>query len=349
MRERLLLRSGCLLTLGVLLCALVPPGVGYPQHGRPYSKDDIVGLLKGQVSPKRVVVLARQHGINFQITRQVENELRRAGATDALLATLRELAHKPPAPVITRPPAVSPPAETRAGTVKANPRGGLNYVWIPPGTFAMGCSPGDSECGFDERPSHQVTISKGFWLGQTLVTVAAYRRYSGTARKAMPQAPDFNSGWKEQQMPIVNVSWDDAVAFCTWAGGRLPTEAEWEYAARAGSTESRYGPIDDVAWYSSNSVNKTHDVAQKRANAWNLYDMLGNVWEWVNDWYGENYYPVSPERDPQGPESGQSRVLRGGSWGFFPSDVRVSGRDRYDPDYGDDAYGFRCVGEVGNP
>jgi serine/threonine-protein kinase len=198
-------------------------------------------------------------------------------------------------------------------TVRDNPKDGLKYVWIPPGTFMMGCSPGDSECFDFEKPSHQVTITKGFWMGQTEVTVAAYRRFAGSTGRQMPDAPNFNAGWNNQDMPIVNVSWDDATAFCGWAGGRLPTEAEWEYAARGGSTEARYGNLDELAWDNQNSGGQTHDVAQKRANGFGLYDMLGNVWEWVNDWDDPNYYQNSPSQDPPGAASGQFRVLRGGS------------------------------------
>ena len=213
------------------------------------------------------------------------------------------------------------------GTLRENAKDGLRYVWIPPGTFMMGCSPGEYCLPF-EKPMHQITISKGFWLGQTPVTVAAYRRYSGSMDKPMPTAPDFNSGWNDQDMPIVNVSWGESVSYCTWAGGRLPTEAEWEYAARAGSTESRYGPIDDVAWYSNNSGGQTHVVAQKRANGFGLFDMLGNVYEWVNDWYDPNYYQNSSSQDPTGPSIGQDHVLRGGSWvTSIRGVVRVS--DRY--------------------
>jgi formylglycine-generating enzyme required for sulfatase activity len=230
----------------------------------------------------------------------------------------------------------------------------------------MGCSPGDSDCDGDEKPAHRVTISKGFWIGETEVTVGAYKRFARETGRAMPEEPKLgnnalNPSWGNERMPIVNISWEDAKAYCAWAGGRLPTEAEWEYAARAGSAEARYGQIDDVAWYADNSGRSRIDSAriwreeqskyierlgQKRPNAWNLYDMLGNVWEWVNDSYGENYYQASPDRDPQGPASGQYRVLRGGSWYFIPRVVRLSLRNWVRPGYRDYGLGFRCVGEV---
>jgi formylglycine-generating enzyme required for sulfatase activity len=165
----------------------------------------------------------------------------------------------------------------------------------------------------------------------------------------MPDAPNFNSHWANDNMPIVDVNWDDAREYCTWAGGRLLTEAEWEYAARGGSTEARYGTIDEIAWYTSNSRSQTHEVAEKRANGFGIFDVLGNIWEWVNDWYDDEYYQSSPSQDPHGPTRGQARVLRGGCWIGDPRDVRVSVRNRYDPGFWDDGLGFRCGGEVVNP
>jgi formylglycine-generating enzyme required for sulfatase activity len=233
--------------------------------------------------------------------------------------------------------------------VRENPKDGLKYVWIPPGTFQMGCSPGDNECDANERPAHPVTISKGFWIGQTEVTVGAYKRFASQTARQMPGAPDFNSGWANDAMPIVNVSWHDAHAYCAWAGGRLPTEAEWEYAARGGSTQARYGNLDGIAWHDKNSEGQTRGVAQKRPNRFGLFDVLGNVWEWVSDWYGAHYYPNSPATDPQGPAGGGERVLRGGSWNNVPWVLRASYRGRTYPDDASDYIGVRCLREVNLP
>lgn len=197
----------------------------------------------------------------------------------------------PPETGIVKNPAVQKPSVPQL-RVRTNPKDGLRYVWTPPGTFTMGCSPGDSERHDDEKPAHRVTITKGFWLGQTEVTQAAYQRVVGT------DPSDF----KGANLPVEQVSWDQAQAYCQAIGGRLPTEAEWEYAARAGSVQSRYGDIDRIAWYYGNSGGHTHEVAQKEANAWGLYDMLGNVWEWTADGYG-GYAPGSAV-DPAGPYPG---------------------------------------------
>jgi formylglycine-generating enzyme required for sulfatase activity len=238
--------------------------------------------------------------------------------------------------------------QANAGTgvpvkVKENSKDGLKYVWIPPGNFVMGCSTGDNECFAQEKPAHPVKITKGFWIGQTEVTVAAYQLYVNATRNTMPAPPMFNRGWSHEQMPIVNIRWDDAKAYCTWVGGRLPTEAEWEYAARAGSTEPTYGEINQVAWYYVNSDGQAHEVGAKQPNEFGLYDMLGNEWEWVNDWYDVDYYTQSPPQDPPGPSTGVQHVLRGGSWAGYSQYTRVSVRIRGFTGDGKGFNGFRCA------
>ena len=238
---------------------------------------------------------------------------------------------------------------SQPGTVRVNPQDGLNYVWIPAGTYMMGCSPGDSECYGSESPSHSVTISKGFWMGQTEVTVGAYKRFAQATGRTMPSGPSWHPGWTQDNLPMVNVTWDDARSYCIWADGRLPTEAEWEYAARAGTQTKYYfgndaGLLGDYAWYSSNSGYVAHPVGQKKPNAWGLFDMLGNVWEWFQDWYGS--YPSQAVTDPQGPSSGSERALRGGSWVDDAWATRVSLRLRAVPGVRYDSDGFRCVREL---
>lgn len=218
--------------------------------------------------------------------------------------------------------------------IKTNPIDGQPYVWIPPGKFRMGCSPGDAECHRDERPAHKVTITRGFWIGQTPITQAAWTRVMG----------ENPSHFKGEDRPVEQMSWEDAKKFCEKAGMRLPTEAEWEYAARGGSGEVRYGALEEIAWCSGNSGNQTHPVGKKKPNAWGLHDMLGNVWEWVNDWYGE--YGAGAATDPPGPASGEHKVVRGGSWSDDPDVIRVSDRVGGEPSNRGNYIGFRCAGEL---
>ena len=230
-------------------------------------------------------------------------------------------------------PAVTPPAESAHPIVNVNPKDGQRYIWIQPGTFTMGCSPGDEECSSDEKPPHPVTIAKGFWMGQTDVTQEAYQRVKG----------NNPSKFKGANLPVEWINWNEAQAFCQAVGLRLPTEAEWEYAARAGSAGLRYGDIDQIGWYGGNSGGKTHDVGQRQANAWGLYDMLGNVWQWTSDWYADQLPGASVE--PAGPASRQYRALRGGSWNDYAWYLRVSNRNRYAPGYRSNNIGVRCAGQ----
>ena len=239
---------------------------------------------------------------------------------------------------------------TEANLTRAQWQG---YVGIMKGSFEMGCVEDDDECGEHEKPRHPVEISKGFWMGRTEVTVTEYRQFVEDKKLEMPPfAPSFNSDWSKPDHPIVHVPWDDAKTHCEWAGGRLPTEAEWEYAIRGDKEDLKYPWGNEIsptnAKYSSRDG--TAPVGSYPANDFGIYDMAGNVWEWVADWYDSDYYQNSPEKDPQGPgqETGL-RVLRGGSWNYNPRDLRASGRFRYRPDVGDFYIGFRCAREVSSP
>jgi TonB family protein len=202
-----------------------------------------------------------------------------------------------------------------------NPKDGQRYAWIPPGAFTMGCSPGDTECLDNEKPAHAERIANGFWLGQTEVTQVAYRQVTGSN-------PSQNKG---DQLPVESVSWSDAANYCAAIGGRLPTESEWEYAARAGSKESRYGSMDAVAWHNGNGGGKTHPVALKQPNAFGLYDMLGNVWEWVEGTYAGT----------------SQKILRGGSLFVDSRSTRVSCRFAVQPPGSAIGRGFRCAIDAG--
>jgi formylglycine-generating enzyme required for sulfatase activity len=242
------------------------------------------------------------------------------------------------------------------GTVKIHPKDGSKYVWVPAGTFWMGRVPGDdvSDGRYDdEKPRHRVRISRGFWLGQTPVTVSAFRRFATSRAIEMPRSPKYNPNWAEHEHPIVNVAWARARDYTGWLGGRLPTEAQWEYAARGG--------VDDMVYPWGNMItpeqanyddNKnwqgTSPVGKFPSNRFNLFDMIGNVWEWVADWYDEDIYgtrsPVDIPVDPQVYRSeSEKRVVRGGSFRSIPIEVRISNRGFQTPNNGFDDFGFRCL------
>jgi formylglycine-generating enzyme required for sulfatase activity len=248
---------------------------------------------------------------------------------------------------------------------------GVVYRSIAAGTFTMGCAPGDSECDEDERP-HSVKLSRSREIAETLTTVAQYRRFASATKRKMPAAPPFRQA---DDHPIVNVTWEDASAFCRWAGGRLPTEAEWEYAARGGRVRQRYPAGNSISHEDANYGQNDHCCAGRisgrdaweytspvRAfapNGFGLYDMAGNVWEWVADWHEaadprfdgvdrdevlealRNTGPAAT--DPTGPATGIARVTRGGSWRDGSFLLRVSSRSSAAPDDRDPTIGFRCA------
>ena len=219
---------------------------------------------------------------------------------------------------------------------------GMVWVTIPGGTFTMGCSLSDSKCKSQEKPPHKVKIST-FEMLETEVTESQYKAVTGK-----DPSKDHNGGGGPNS-PVENVTWYKAKAFCKAVGGYLPTEAQWEYAARGGTTTKYYcgdspSCLDDIAWHKGNSGNHKHDVKGKKPNAYGLYDMLGNVYEWVADWNnGSYYYKVSPEDNPTGPISGSGRVVRGGGFGNAYDYLRVSYRLFYAPSVDVYFLGFRCA------
>jgi len=210
-----------------------------------------------------------------------------------------------------------PPREVAMGSAKSDrpvPQGKI--ALIQPAEFLMGSADSDAAGWHNEKPQHRVTITKPFYLGTTEVTQEQYEQIMG-------ENPSHYGG--DPQRPVESVSWDDAQEFCRRLSEkegetyRLPTEAQWEYACRAGSTTKWYfgddeSQLADYAWYKVNSYLMPHSVARKKPNAWGLYDMHGNVWEWCDDWFETFYYGNSPNTDPTGPASGETRVYRGGCW-----------------------------------
>jgi formylglycine-generating enzyme required for sulfatase activity len=265
-----------------------------------------------------------------------------------------------PGPVVVKSDAVKPD-ELKPGTVRVNKKDGQKYVWVPPGSFTMGCVPNDDMCGAFAKPPHRVTITRGFWMAQTATTVEAYKTFAEATHRDLPKAPKFNPNWTLNNHPMVEVNWDDAVAYSTWAGGRLPTEAEWEYAARGGASETIFpwgndashdlanfgqgtgGADEQGAVEGKDQWLNTSPVASFPPNGFNLYDMAGNASQWCADWYSQSYYKKSPDKDPQGPETGTLRVVRGGSWKSPPRFLRISFRGARAPEERGMTSGFRSV------
>jgi formylglycine-generating enzyme required for sulfatase activity len=220
----------------------------------------------------------------------------------------------------------------------------MELVLIPAGEFMMG-SPENEKGGFkEERPVHKVKITKPFYMGKYEVTQAQWQQVMGN------NPSDLKGSGKR---PVENVSWNDCQEFVKKVSAmgqgvcRLPTEAEWEYACRAGTTTRFYsgdddGGLDAMAWYAANSGIKTHEVGGRAANAFGLYDMSGNVWEWCSDWYAKSYADAQ-EKDPTGPGTGMFRVLRGGSRHDSPRNCRSAYRYRNTPGYRYNNVGVRVA------
>ena len=246
------------------------------------------------------------------------------------------------APTVAPAPAAAAPAIAPAAPPPLQGSGSKSPSWveIPAGEFEMGCSTGDEECDREEMPRRRVAVPKPFLMMPGAVTAAELRDCVACAGRKPPKQPK----WSADDAPAVNVTWADARDFCQAYQARLPTEIEWEYAARAGSPAARYGALDEIAWYAGNSNGRAHPVGQKKPNAFGLYDMLGNVWEWCADVYGP-----TPGAGQSGPPDGAARVqyvLKGGSWRNKPRQLRVSNRGRLSPDERTDDSGFRCVRDL---
>ncbi len=224
----------------------------------------------------------------------------------------------------------------KAGDRKVLTVEGLEYAfrWCPPGEFLMGGNKYDAE-----KPPHQVRLTNGFWLLETPVTQAMWWRVMGR-----------NPSWfKGKWHPVERVNWYNSQEFCRnlrqklGQEVRLPSEAQWEYACRAGSMRNYAGDLDSMAWYIKNSHSRTRPVGQKKPNDWGLYDMLGNIFEWCLDYYDEKYYAGTPTSNPVNRTVSACRVTRGGSWGSSGEICRPAQRFKFSPEDQRDFLGLRVL------
>ncbi len=222
---------------------------------------------------------------------------------------------------------------------------GMELVYVPAGEFIMGSENGAD----DESPVHTVYL-EAFWIDKTEVTNSMYRLCVAEGECEQPGIKIFYDDEAFANHPVVDVTWQDAVDYCTWAGRQLPTEAQWEKAARG--TDGRVYPWGNT--WDSSLANWAESRAEYRstspvgsfeggASPYGALDIIGNVWEWVADWYDGYYYEISPLENPKGPESGFERAHRGGSWYDYEYNLRAANRDRNTPHFPDLGIGFRCL------
>jgi formylglycine-generating enzyme required for sulfatase activity len=276
----------------------------------------------------------------------------------------------------------------QAPTTKVDSKDSLEYSFIPAGSFLMGCVPGDTSCWKEEKPQHRVRITKGFWMSKTEVTVKAFKKFVKETGY-VPQSQRENKGrlyrnqlddwewttgltWKtplepmeaaQDNWPVAHVSWVDAKAYCTWVGGSLPTEAQWEYASRGGRDNELYplgkkyenGP-DEILHQQFPKMKYWQDytdgfifyasVGSFEPNGFGLYDMSGNVWEWCADWFAEDLFTTQERVDPIVKEKVKykSKIIRGGAWCYSPEQHRNSERGVMEAqNFWAASIGFRCV------
>ncbi|MGA9116042.1 MAG: formylglycine-generating enzyme family protein [Bacteroidota bacterium] len=327
-----------------------------PLHAGVHSVSAVANQGKDRWSPRPITVVGgKTTAVTIELASIVEARRAREGART-----------RQPVKPRTSAPEGREGARTQQ-PVSPGPHAPEGMVLVEGGWFHMGSEDGDE----DEKPVHRVYVSS-FYMDRYEVTVEQFGRFVGATSYRTDAEKEGSSlvwddswfqeregiNWRHncrgeaageagQQHPVVHVSWNDAASYARWAGKRLPTEAEWEYAARGGTRSRgyRYSGSDtpgDVAWYHENSGNRTHPVGKKRPNELGLYDMTGNVLEWCSDRYAEDYYSGSPERDPKGPASGKNIVRRGGSWNWPVQYLRLAARDNTPPSFWFYQLGFRC-------
>jgi len=372
--------------ISILLFPLVfVASVAISQERRPLSVADVEFLLKEIVSRKRVAELIEERGINFEATGEIRGRLEKAGAdTLVMLALVRasqefvkkkfeqqrrlaeerrkaeeekrrvEEERKTAEEDARRKEEERQRRVERAIRVERERRKAeeeemerrAGMVLIEAGEFWMGSNDGRE----NEKPRRRVYLD-GFYIDRYEVTNSQYEKFM---KATGHEAPEFWSDWSsnEPEQPVVGVSWHDAEAYCKWAGRRLPTEAEWEKAARGtdgrkypwGNGEPDGSKANYYFWWIFFTRTAHVGSYPKGVSPYGVHDMAGNVWEWVADWYGESYYQRAPSRNPNGPEFGPYRVLRGGAWLIaFYNDLRSSYRHAENPTYRHHYLGFRCA------
>ena len=302
---------------------------GVAQTTLPVGQHSYIVACDGYESEEGMVKLKASAPSNLQITLSKD-------ATATQQSTVSQ-------PIVAQQPVAQTPI-TNGDNISIPVKDGISIemVRVEAGTFTMGATPEMKDPWDDEKPVHQVTLTNDYYIGKYEVTQALWQAVMG----------NNPSGFKGDNLPVENVSWDDCQEFInklnriTGKTFRLPTEAEWEYATRGGKKSRGYqysgsNNISDVAWYDSNSGNKTHAVGSKQANELGIYDMSGNVWEWCHDWDGS--YSSSSQVNPTGANSGSRRVDRGGSWINDAGCCRSSCRGSYTPVNRLDILGLRLV------